>query len=308
MRACKCPNCGANLNFDETPNNYAFCQYCGAKIDFLDQRTMHTEHIIDDAKIKESEAKLKNAENVSRIVNIFAAPVEEKQRQKEFERQQQAEAARREYEREKRKEAERRENREAMEDGCAAALGKLMVGCVKHPFIALIIAVLMLGSCMRSSSSSSSSSVASSYKSTVAASSAESVSSSELEMYSDRYLSDAEYTYDMAYVRHSDSTYYYLISYKDHIVTFINFRTNLAVHIPFKSGDLTTGIDLTFNFPVSHDTYTTSHRTLKLTKITDDSQMISKEDDKEFAFEKTDIETALTDLRKMKGRTYNYNL
>ena len=36
--------------------------------------------------------------------------------------------------------------------------------------------------------------------------------------------------------------------------------------------------------------------------------MISKEVDKEFAFEKTDIETALTDLRKMKGRTYNYNL
>lgn len=96
MRACKCPNCGANLNFDETPNNYVFCQYCGTKIDLLDQRTMHTEHIIDDAKIKESEAKMKNAESMSRIVNIFAAPVEEKQRQAEFERQRQLEAERRE--------------------------------------------------------------------------------------------------------------------------------------------------------------------------------------------------------------------
>ena len=158
MRACKCPNCGANLSFDDTSRDYAFCEYCGAKIDLMDKRTYHTEHIIDEAKIK-------NAENISRIVNIFAAPVEEKQRQKEFERQQQAEAARREYERQKRKDEEARENREAMEDGCAAAMSGCLVKCAKHPIIALVIAIAMLGSCMGSDSSSSSSSSSTSSKS-----------------------------------------------------------------------------------------------------------------------------------------------
>lgn len=76
MRACKCPNCGANLNFDEAPNNYVYCQYCGTKIDLLDQRTMHTEHIIDDAKLKDAEAKMKNAETFSRVADIFASPFE----------------------------------------------------------------------------------------------------------------------------------------------------------------------------------------------------------------------------------------
>ena len=94
MRACKCPNCGANLKVTDDDREFMYCEYCGARIDLADRRTVHTEHIIDDAKIK-------NAENVSRIVNIFAAPVEERQRQKEFERQRQAEAERREYERQK---------------------------------------------------------------------------------------------------------------------------------------------------------------------------------------------------------------
>ena len=100
MRACKCPNCGANLKVTDDDREFMYCEYCGARIDLADRRTVHTEHIIDDAKIK-------NAENVSRIVNIFAAPVEERQRQKEFERQRQAEAERREYERQKQKEADR---------------------------------------------------------------------------------------------------------------------------------------------------------------------------------------------------------
>ena len=120
MRACKCPNCGANLKVTDDDREFMYCEYCGARIDLADRRTVHTEHIIDDAKIK-------NAENVSRIVNIFAAPVEERQRQKEFERQRQAEAERREYERQKQKEADRRANAEAIEDGCAAVAGGCLV-------------------------------------------------------------------------------------------------------------------------------------------------------------------------------------
>lgn len=69
MRACTCPNCGAQLKVDNDDREFIYCEFCGTRIDLVDRRTVHTEHIIDDAKIK-------NAENISRIVNIFAAPVE----------------------------------------------------------------------------------------------------------------------------------------------------------------------------------------------------------------------------------------
>lgn len=64
MRTLKCPNCGADLTIDEQGREYAFCQYCGGKVDLYDKRTYtyHTEHTIDDARILEAEAHLKKIE------------------------------------------------------------------------------------------------------------------------------------------------------------------------------------------------------------------------------------------------------
>ncbi len=81
MRACKCPNCGANLNFDDEGREYVFCQFCGAKIDLMDQRTVHTEHTIHTEHIYD-EARVKNADSIHRIVDIFASPFEEHKRKK----------------------------------------------------------------------------------------------------------------------------------------------------------------------------------------------------------------------------------
>lgn len=93
MRACKCPNCGANLKADDD-REFMFCEFCGTKIDLMDQRTVHTEHIVDDARIK-------NAESIHRVVNIFASPFEdyrhkkqEKEAQEAREAEEAAEAAR----------------------------------------------------------------------------------------------------------------------------------------------------------------------------------------------------------------------
>lgn len=116
MRACKCPNCGVNLTFDETPNNYVFCQYCGAKIDLLDQRTMHTERIYDDARVK-------NADSIRRIVDIFASPFEDHRRKKAEKEAREAQEAEEAREAAKAAQAQSRENMEAFEAAFVAGLG-----------------------------------------------------------------------------------------------------------------------------------------------------------------------------------------
>lgn len=300
MRACKCPNCGANLNFDETPNNYVFCQYCGTKIDLLDQRTMHTEHIIDDAKIKESEAKMKNAESMSRIVNIFAAPVEEKQRQAEFERQRQLEAERREYKRRERKEAERRADREAMADGCAAVIGKLLVKCVKHPIIALLILCALFGSIKPATNHSSSAT----QKQTTS-------SNSTYEWQSDSYLAQNTYHYDVAYTRLSEdgksTRYYYLISYTDCVVAFVTSKSGDASIGSFRDGDLSTGITYTWHIPAADNLYTNVSRTLKYSDPNSTAEILSIEDTGEsFAFVKTTVDAAEKALYQS-NKIYDYS-
>ena len=52
MRACKCPNCGANFEVEEG-REFAFCGYCGTKIMLDDVRITH--RIIDEARLKEAE-------------------------------------------------------------------------------------------------------------------------------------------------------------------------------------------------------------------------------------------------------------
>ena len=53
MRTCNCPNCNANLTIDDQNREFAFCQYCGAKIMLDDYRS--TQLIIDEAKLKQAE-------------------------------------------------------------------------------------------------------------------------------------------------------------------------------------------------------------------------------------------------------------
>lgn len=53
-KTTKCPNCGAELEYD-ADREFLFCQYCGTKV-IVGEHTKHTEHIIDEARIKEAES------------------------------------------------------------------------------------------------------------------------------------------------------------------------------------------------------------------------------------------------------------
>ena len=55
MRECVCSKCGATLSLNDTNRDFAFCEFCGAKIMFDDYRM--TQHIIDEAKIKKVEVE-----------------------------------------------------------------------------------------------------------------------------------------------------------------------------------------------------------------------------------------------------------
>lgn len=139
MRACKCPNCGANLTFDDEGREYIFCQFCGTKIDLMDQRTVHTEHIVDDAKIK-------NAESIHRIVNIFASPFEDHRRKKQAREAQEAREAEEAAEAARIREEKNRQHAEAFEAISLSVLG-WCIRFVKHhkeESIAGVIAIALL--------------------------------------------------------------------------------------------------------------------------------------------------------------------
>ena len=53
MRTCNCPNCNASLTIDDQDREFAFCQYCGAKMMLDDYRS--TQRIIDEAKLRQTE-------------------------------------------------------------------------------------------------------------------------------------------------------------------------------------------------------------------------------------------------------------
>lgn len=107
-----CPECGAKLLAEDASVDSATCPYCGAQVrvnvnvnyNFNYSKSEHTEHIVDDAKIKA-------AENASRVINIFASPFEERRAKKKAEEeriQREAEEAER-----LRKEQEARDAEEA---------------------------------------------------------------------------------------------------------------------------------------------------------------------------------------------------
>lgn len=72
LRAIKCPNCGADIDF-ESDREYMFCQYCGTKI-ALGDHTYHTERIIDEAAVKKEERK-------ARAQELRAARIEKAERE-----------------------------------------------------------------------------------------------------------------------------------------------------------------------------------------------------------------------------------
>ena len=58
FRVCACPSCGANLSINDTNREFAFCEFCGAKIMLDDYR--FTQHIIDEAQLRRVEAEQEN--------------------------------------------------------------------------------------------------------------------------------------------------------------------------------------------------------------------------------------------------------
>lgn len=112
MLHCTCPNCGKALEIKDPSRESMFCEYCGAKIQIRvninatysysehKETSTHTEHIVDDAKIK-------NAENINRIIGVFASPFEAYHAKKEKERRE-AEA-----EAERQREAQRKAEEES---------------------------------------------------------------------------------------------------------------------------------------------------------------------------------------------------
>ena len=87
MNTIACPKCGKTLTISDPSRAVVFCEYCGTKINFNVNvnlnysKSEHTERIIDEAKIK-------NAENVNRVIGVFAAPFEAHQKAKEAEKRQ----------------------------------------------------------------------------------------------------------------------------------------------------------------------------------------------------------------------------
>ncbi len=68
-----CPNCGAQLQVDPS-RGHAFCQYCGSKLLFDDGSTTINinQRIIDEARLKEAEVRLKELEYRKEITDAYA--------------------------------------------------------------------------------------------------------------------------------------------------------------------------------------------------------------------------------------------
>lgn len=150
MRACKCPNCGANLGFDDDGHEYIYCQFCGTKIDLMDYRTKHVEYTVHSEHIYD-EARMKNAESIHRIVDIFASPFEERKRKKQEQEERirrEEEEAEREAERRREEEKARQQENDEAFDEFASGLGIFLAYCIKyskaHPQQLIAIAAVIL--------------------------------------------------------------------------------------------------------------------------------------------------------------------
>lgn len=111
MNTIVCPKCGKTLTVSDPSRAFVFCEYCGTKINLNINvnlnysKSEHTERIVDEAKIK-------NAENVNRIIGVFASPFEAHQRTKAAEKHQEEEWEREQQEAEKLEEEKKRIRKE----------------------------------------------------------------------------------------------------------------------------------------------------------------------------------------------------
>ena len=84
MWSAKCPKCGAKILLEDANAKVVQCASCGAQVrvninvNYNYSKSEHTEHIVDDAKIKQ-------AQNVDRVINLFASPIEERRAKKKVE-------------------------------------------------------------------------------------------------------------------------------------------------------------------------------------------------------------------------------
>lgn len=94
MSTVICPKCGKSLTVNSDDGDMIFCEYCGTKVNinvnfnfnYNYSKSEHTERIIDDAKIKA-------AENVNRVIGVFASPFEERRKAKEEQKRKEEEEA-----------------------------------------------------------------------------------------------------------------------------------------------------------------------------------------------------------------------
>lgn len=182
MRACKCPNCGANLKVSDDDREFMFCEFCGARIDLTDHRTVHTEHIVDDAKIK-------NAESIHRIVDIFASPFENYRRKKQEKEAQEAREAEEAAEAARIQEEKNREQAEAFKAASTSAFAwcAKFVKHHKEESIAGLVAVALLISLASGASRNDA---------RKKAAQAEAAASSHMAMGELRFLDDTSFTGD----------------------------------------------------------------------------------------------------------------
>lgn len=150
-----CPACGAQLLAEN--QNQVICPCCGAKVkininvNYNYSKSEHIERIVD-------EAKSKNADNLSRVINIFATPVEEyrsaKDHQRRMEEQQQRmieenlrEAQRQSYENAQRRAERARARNEELSRKWNACEKKILKYCRTHQketLIGIAICVVLL--------------------------------------------------------------------------------------------------------------------------------------------------------------------
>ena len=155
MASITCPECGAELLAEESSGKVAVCPYCGAQVhininvnyNFNYSKSEHTERIID-------EARSKSADNVNRVIGIFATPFEEYRAKKDHERRMEEEEQRmsderiRRYEEQIRSDKEyARARQEERERQWRAVKKKFFKLCKRHPketLITLVVCTLAL--------------------------------------------------------------------------------------------------------------------------------------------------------------------
>lgn len=118
MTTVQCPECGKQLIVADPSRQFMFCEYCGTKINLNVNvnlnlnysKSEHTERIVDEAKIK-------NADNVNRVIGVFATPFEEMHKAKERARLEEEEEDRQEAEEARRAAEAKRERKEKIMRG-----------------------------------------------------------------------------------------------------------------------------------------------------------------------------------------------